>query len=77
MADPAQTDPEKTTGPGAAPAVKTVDPARLKAMKDNVEGKYAGTQETLQKNKQKEEENGDKKGLRAKQMEGIVKHHND
>jgi len=40
--------------------------------------KYAGTQEALERNKQKaEEENGDKKGLRAKQMEGIVKHHND
>jgi hypothetical protein len=40
--------------------------------------KYAGTQEALERNKQTAEEgDGERKGMRAKHMEGIVKHHDD
>ncbi|KAF8713684.1 hypothetical protein RHS03_00470, partial [Rhizoctonia solani] len=74
MSDPAQASEEQAPGQGP----RTIDPARLKAMKEGVEAKYAGTQEALERNKQAaEEDSGERKGLRAKHMEGIVKHHDD
>ncbi|CAE6536005.1 unnamed protein product [Rhizoctonia solani] len=74
MADPAQTSQEQAPEQG----LRTIDPARLKAMKGDVEAKYAGTQEALGRNQQKaEEDNAGRQGLRAKHMEGIVKHHDD
>ncbi|CAE6531014.1 unnamed protein product [Rhizoctonia solani] len=74
MSDPAQTSQEQAPNQGQ----RTIDPARLKAMKADVEAKYAGTQDALERNQQTAE--GDKaetQGLRAKHMEGIVKHHDD
>ncbi|KAG9098363.1 hypothetical protein FRC06_006482 [Ceratobasidium sp. 370] len=66
--------------PGGAGA-RVIDPARLKAMRENVVAKYAGTQEALERNREKAEggggEGGQKQGLRAQHMEGIVKHHDD
>ncbi|CAE6395481.1 unnamed protein product [Rhizoctonia solani] len=75
MSDPAQTSQTQAPEQG----LRTIDPARLKAMKGNVEAKYAGTQETLGRNQQMAEEDsaGTRQGLRAKHMEGIVKHHDD
>ncbi|CAE6466355.1 unnamed protein product [Rhizoctonia solani] len=74
MSDLGQTSQEQAPGQGP----RTIDPARLKAMKEGVEAKYAGTQETLERSKQTTGEgNGGGKGLRAKHMEGIVKHHDD
>ncbi|KAG9126777.1 hypothetical protein FRC07_002013 [Ceratobasidium sp. 392] len=83
MADPVQSDPAGGAPSSGAPeGTRVIDPARLKAMRDGVEAKYAGTQETLERNKEKAEAEsagggGERKGLRAQHMEGIVKHHDD
>ncbi|CAE6396752.1 unnamed protein product [Rhizoctonia solani] len=74
MSDSTQTSPDQAPDQGP----RTIDPARLKAMKTDVEAKYAGTQEALGRNQQTaEEDNAGRQGLRAKHMEGIVKHHDD
>ncbi|KAJ1302645.1 hypothetical protein OPQ81_002962 [Rhizoctonia solani] len=67
MSDPAQTSQGQTPDQG----LRAIDPARLKAMKGDLEAKYAGTQEALKRNEQMAKED---KGLRAKHMEGIFKH---
>ncbi|KAG8775209.1 hypothetical protein FRC12_001606 [Ceratobasidium sp. 428] len=86
MADPVQSDPGSAPSSGvpegtSAATTRVFDPAMLKAMRDGVQAKYEGTQEALERNKEKEKAEegggGERKGLRAQHMEGIVKHHDD
>ncbi|QRV80390.1 hypothetical protein RhiJN_08405 [Ceratobasidium sp. AG-Ba] len=87
MADRVQSDPGSAPSSGAPGGTRVIDPAKLKAMRDHAEAKFAGTQQALERNTKAEAEGrggtaeqgaaDEKKGLRAQRMEGIVKHHDD